>query len=169
MIWKEHDLCKNLQKTRKQTNSFMTVTVDGGPDENLWFSKNIGSTIEYFCEHDLDAYFLATNAPGSTFNRVDWRLPLFKSEMTGVILPTWLFWYTLGQQKPNCQPSFGAPGLRVWRWGSIRIIVQSFYWRISSCSWIYKKELPEITVTKSQEGKQFMCENHNICSRSCTD
>ena len=53
----------------------MIVTVYGGPDENPRYSNTISCVIEYFCEHDLDGYFLATNAPGrSVFNRVERRM-----------------------------------------------------------------------------------------------
>ena len=66
----------------------MIVTVDGGPDENPRYSKNISCATEYFFEHDLDAYFLATNAPGgSAFNRVERRMSNLSKELSGVILP----------------------------------------------------------------------------------
>ncbi|KAG5871558.1 hypothetical protein JTB14_012825 [Gonioctena quinquepunctata] len=40
------------------------MTVDGGPDENPRYQKVIEFAIQHFKRHDLDALFLATNAPG---------------------------------------------------------------------------------------------------------
>ncbi|KAG5873810.1 hypothetical protein JTB14_024126 [Gonioctena quinquepunctata] len=40
------------------------MTVDGGPDENPRYQKVIQFAIQHFKRHDLDALFLATNAPG---------------------------------------------------------------------------------------------------------
>ena len=66
----------------------MIVTVDGGPDENRRYSNTISCAIQYFCEHDLDAYFLATNAPGrSAFSRVERRMSNLSKELSGAILP----------------------------------------------------------------------------------
>ena len=42
----------------------MTVTVNGGPGENLRYEKTINCSIRYFVENDLDAFFLAAIAPG---------------------------------------------------------------------------------------------------------
>jgi hypothetical protein len=42
----------------------MIITVDGGPDENPRYEKTIHCAKTYFKEHDLDAMFVATNAPG---------------------------------------------------------------------------------------------------------
>ena len=41
----------------------MIVTVDGGPDKNSRHRKTIECAIDYFLSQDLDAFFLATNAP----------------------------------------------------------------------------------------------------------
>ena len=48
--------------------------------------------IDYFnwlhLSQDLDAFFLATNAPGrSAFNRVERRMVKFSKELSGVVLP----------------------------------------------------------------------------------
>ena len=51
----------NFDETEKKV---MIVTVDGGPDENPRYQQTIASAIEYFEEYQLDALFLATNAPG---------------------------------------------------------------------------------------------------------
>ena len=66
----------------------MIVTVDGGPDENPRYQKTIASAIEYFEEYQLDALFLAANAPGrSVFNRTERRMAPLSREMSGLILP----------------------------------------------------------------------------------
>ena len=52
------------------------ITVYGaGPDECPRYKKNIAFAIDHFKRYDLDAIFVATNAPGrSTFNRVERRM-----------------------------------------------------------------------------------------------
>ena len=65
----------------------MIVTVDGGPDKNPRYEKTINCSIKYFVENGLDAFFLATNAPGcSAFNRVEHRMVKLSKELSGVIL-----------------------------------------------------------------------------------
>jgi len=65
----------------------MTVTVDGGPDKNSRYEKTINCSIDYFIENDLDAFFVATNAPGrSVFNRVERRMAKLSKELSSVIL-----------------------------------------------------------------------------------
>lgn len=52
----------------------LMLTVDGGPDENPRYQKVITVAVHHFLQHDFDALFLATNAPGrSAFNRVERR------------------------------------------------------------------------------------------------
>ena len=52
-----------------ESKPVMIVTVDGGPDENPRYTKTIERVINYFTTQDLDAFFLATNAPErSAFN-----------------------------------------------------------------------------------------------------
>lgn len=64
------------------------VTVDGGPDENPRFTKCIDVAIHHFQNYDLDAYFVATNAPGrSAFNPVERRMAPLSRELSGLILP----------------------------------------------------------------------------------
>ena len=66
----------------------MTVTIDGGPDENLRYTSTINCANDYFDEHNLDAYSVATNAPGqSTFNQVERKMSNLGKELSGVILP----------------------------------------------------------------------------------
>lgn len=48
------------------------ILTDGGPDENPRYDKVIRAAIQHFLCHDLDAIFIATNAPGrSGFNPVE--------------------------------------------------------------------------------------------------
>ena len=65
----------------------MIITVDGGPDENPRYQKTIARAIEYFSSVDLDALFIATNAPGrSAFNRCARRIAPLSKELAGLIL-----------------------------------------------------------------------------------
>lgn len=64
------------------------VTVDGGSDENPRFLKVIAETIAHFKKYDLDAIFVATNAPGrSCFNRVERRMAPLSHQLSGLVLP----------------------------------------------------------------------------------
>ena len=77
-----------FQNGKSQDKKLMIVTVDGGPNENPRYSNNICCAIEYFFKNDLDAYFLATNAPGrSTINRVERRMYTLSKELSGVVHP----------------------------------------------------------------------------------
>lgn len=63
-------------------------TVDGGPDENPRYQKVIKAAVHHFSRHDLDALFIATNAPGrSAFNRVERKMAFLSNELSGLILP----------------------------------------------------------------------------------
>ena len=63
-------------------------TVDGGPDENPRYQKVIKVGIHHFAKHDLDALFIAANAPGrSAFNRVERKMAPLSRELSGLILP----------------------------------------------------------------------------------
>ncbi|CAH1113118.1 unnamed protein product [Psylliodes chrysocephalus] len=69
-------------------NPVVIMTVDGGSDENPRYQKVIGFAIQHFKRHDLDALFLATNAPGrSAYNRVERRMAPPSRELAGLILP----------------------------------------------------------------------------------
>ena len=64
------------------------MTVDGGPDENPRYQKVIAFAIQHFKRYDLDAMFIATNAPGrSAYNRVERRMAPLSRELAGLILP----------------------------------------------------------------------------------
>ena len=40
------------------------VIVDESPDENQSYTNTIKCATDHFNEHDFDAHFVATNAPG---------------------------------------------------------------------------------------------------------
>ena len=82
------DIFDGSFKNNGEAKPVMIVTVDGGPDENPRYTKTIECAIDYFLSQDLDAFFLATNAPGrSAFNRVERRMVKFSKELSGVVLP----------------------------------------------------------------------------------
>lgn len=52
--------------------AILIITVDGGPNENPRFPRVISCAIQNFKKFNLDALFIATNAPGRrAFNRVE--------------------------------------------------------------------------------------------------
>eukprot|EP00731_Ephydatia_muelleri_P006456 Em0003g704a len=66
----------------------LVITVDGGPDENPLYQKVIETAVHHFVQNNLDAYFIATNAPcRSAFNRVERRMAPLSKELSGLILP----------------------------------------------------------------------------------
>ena len=63
------------------------ITVDGGPDENPRYRKVIKVAVHHFIKHDMDALFIATNAPGrSAFNRVERKMVPLSRELSRLIL-----------------------------------------------------------------------------------
>lgn len=75
------------------------ITVDGGPDENPRYKKVISMAIHHFVQYNLDAIFIATNAPGrSAFNRVERRMAPLSRELAGLILPHDYYGSHLDQQ-----------------------------------------------------------------------
>jgi len=93
----------------------LIISSDGGPDENpryvmldIWIKMNaidqstnfnytlfcsrhpkvISFAIQTFQDHDLDAVFVVTNAPGrSSFNRVEHTMAPLSAQLAGLILP----------------------------------------------------------------------------------
>ena len=66
----------------KAVKPVIVITVDGGPDEV------IETAVHNFMQKNLDAYFIATNAPGrSAFNCVERRMASLSKELSGLILP----------------------------------------------------------------------------------
>ena len=82
---------KNLDLFESDDNDFKPVlikTVDGGPDENPRFEKNILGACQVKRKYKHDAVIEVTNAPGlSAFNRVERRMHPLSLAMAGVILP----------------------------------------------------------------------------------
>lgn len=79
---------KTLAKTKTGlVKPIVIMLTDGGPDENPRYHKVIKSAITHFKNHDLDAIFMATNAPGrSAFNPVERRMAPLSQMTSGVIL-----------------------------------------------------------------------------------
>lgn len=66
----------------------LIFTVDGGPDENPRYQKTIEVGIHHFLQNNLDALFIATNAPGrSAFNSVERKMAPLSRELSGLIIP----------------------------------------------------------------------------------
>ena len=81
------EFATSFQTGRHEEKKVMIVTVDGGLDENPRYEKTINCSIKYFVENDLDAFFLATNAPGrSAFSRVERRIVKLSKQLSSVIL-----------------------------------------------------------------------------------
>ena len=81
------EFATSFQVDRHEEKKVMIVTVDGGPDETRDIKKTINCLIKYFVEKGIDAFFLATNAPGcSIFSSVDCRMVKFSKELSGVTL-----------------------------------------------------------------------------------
>ena len=75
-------------RDKSSKEKVMIVTVDGGHGENLRYANTINYATECFNEHNLDAYFVATYAPGpSAFNQVKMSMSNLSKELSGVILP----------------------------------------------------------------------------------
>lgn len=68
------------------TKPVMIVTVDGGPDENPRYQRVIACAVKHFKDMDLDAIFIATNAPGrSAYNRVERRMSPLSQTLSGTV------------------------------------------------------------------------------------
>ncbi|KAJ6639294.1 hypothetical protein Bhyg_12037 [Pseudolycoriella hygida] len=78
-----------LTKTKSLTYKPVLINiVDGGPDENPRYEKVAKMNVHHFLKYDLDALFVACNAPGrSAFNRVERRMATLSKSIVGIILP----------------------------------------------------------------------------------
>jgi hypothetical protein len=85
----EIDEFDTITKTESgEIKPIFIILVDGGPDENPRYPKTIKSAIHHFKQYNLDALFIATNAPGrSAFNPVERRMAPLSRQLSGVILP----------------------------------------------------------------------------------
>ena len=82
------ELTDSFHDKSSKEKKLMVVTADRDPDENPRYTNTINCATDYFNEHDLDAYFVATIAPGrNAFNRVERRISNLSKELSGVILP----------------------------------------------------------------------------------
>lgn len=80
---------KDIMRTKEgDPKPVLIIIVDGGPDENPRYDKVMKHAIEHFKKRNLDAVFIACNAPGrSAFNRVERRMAPLSKELAGLILP----------------------------------------------------------------------------------
>jgi hypothetical protein len=77
-----------LKRSNGDVKPVGMIFVDGGPDENPRYIKNIEIAIDHFVEFNLDALFVATNAPGrSAFNPVERRMAPLSRSLSGLVLP----------------------------------------------------------------------------------
>lgn len=80
----------DIAKINGSVKPIVIFSVDGGPDENPRYAKVVATGIHHFVKYDLDALYVACNAPGrSAFNRVERRMAPLSKELAGVILPPW--------------------------------------------------------------------------------
>lgn len=60
----------------------LVLTVDGGPDKNPRYQKVIKVAGHHFHQHDFDALFIATSAPGrSAYNRIERKMAQLSNEL----------------------------------------------------------------------------------------
>jgi hypothetical protein len=77
----------------KSVKPVIFLAVDGGPGENPRYQNVIDVAVlllflHLFFIHDLNGFFVATNAPSrSAFNRVERKMAPLSRELSGLILP----------------------------------------------------------------------------------
>ncbi|EFX67013.1 hypothetical protein DAPPUDRAFT_115824 [Daphnia pulex] len=78
-----------LSKKRKGVvKPVLIFTVDGGPNENPRYQKTIEVDVHHHLQNDLNALFIATNAPErSAINRVERKMAPSSRELSGLIIP----------------------------------------------------------------------------------
>lgn len=85
---KEFDRYTKMNDQDEMMKPVLISLVDGGPDQNPRYKGVMECAIETFIRHDLDAVFIATNAPGrSAFNPVEHRMAPLSRMLSGLILP----------------------------------------------------------------------------------
>lgn len=102
----------------------LIIFVDGGPDENPRYRETIRYSCSNFCKFNLDALYIATQAPGrSAYNPVERRMAPLSRFLAGIILPHDTFGSHLNSQgvtvdeeleKQNFQKA-GETLAEVWR------------------------------------------------------
>ncbi|KAJ6646124.1 hypothetical protein Bhyg_01334, partial [Pseudolycoriella hygida] len=87
-IYATPDFDKFTKTKSLDAKPVLIAIVDGGPDENPRYEKVIQMHVHHFQKYDLDAVFVACNAPGrSAFNRVERRMAPLSRSVVGIILP----------------------------------------------------------------------------------
>lgn len=82
------EFSKLVRREDSTVKPVLIITSDGGPDENPRYEKVQLAAIETFKKFDLDAVFLATNAPGrSAYNAVERRMAPLSRQLSGLVLP----------------------------------------------------------------------------------
>ena len=76
------------KQVHTEVKPIVMLTVDGGPDENPRYCNVVRYVIKHFLDYNLDAFYLATNAPGrSAYNRVERRMAPLSRQLSGLVLP----------------------------------------------------------------------------------
>ena len=66
----------------------LIIFIDGGPDENPRYRETIRYSCSNFCKFNLDALYIATQAPGrSAYNPVERQMAPLSRFLAGIILP----------------------------------------------------------------------------------
>lgn len=77
-----------LYRDNGTTKPVLVILVDGGPDENPRYKETIKFACANFIHLQLDALYIATQAPGrSAFNPVERRMAPLSRFLAGIILP----------------------------------------------------------------------------------
>ena len=77
-----------MQGSETEFKPVVIKGVDGGPDENPRFEKNINMACKTFEDFQLDMLMEVTNAPGlSAYNRAERKMYPLSKALTGVVLP----------------------------------------------------------------------------------
>lgn len=65
----------------------LNITSNNNHDFYYRYPKNIAHAIQRFLDYDLDALYVATNAPGrSAYNRVERRMAPLSHNLSGLVL-----------------------------------------------------------------------------------
>lgn len=87
-LLKHENFTSQVQTLDGMIKPVLILTVDGGPDENPRYQRVICCAVDHFRKFNLDAVFIATNAPGrSAYNRVERFMSPLSRHLSGVILP----------------------------------------------------------------------------------
>ena len=77
----------SVAKNEHQVKPTVLAFVDGGPDENLQFSKMLSAAIDHFRKYKLDVYIAVTHASGmSAYNYSKRRIATLSKALAGVVL-----------------------------------------------------------------------------------